>query len=131
MKMNNSMNLKHKEKTEKEIIDFKTLKDLINTEFIDSCERILIENQSKFIEDYFYKITLLIRNIYENDIFKKIESLDKIIYKNKIEFINNIYSPMYKLCSFGIKQYNLNIIKNSENFKIFYLNNYRPHCINF
>ena len=128
--MNYSMNLKSKEKTEKEIIDFKTLQDLISTEFIDSCERILIDNQSKFIEDYFFKITLIIRNIYGNDIFTKIKSLDKILNKNKIDFINNVYSPMYKLCSFGLEQYNLNNTINGENFKIHYLNNYRPHCMN-
>ena len=104
MKMNQSLNIKIKEKNENEQIDYKTIQNIIQKEFIDSCEKILIENQSKFIEEYFTKIILIIKNIYGDDIFQKSKSLNKIIYQNKMDFIKNIYNPMFKLCSLAFKQ---------------------------
>ena len=130
MKMNRSLNLKIKEKNENEQIDYKTIQNIIQKEFIDSCEKILIENQSKFIEEYFTKIILIIKNIYGDDIFQKSKSLNKIIYQNKMDFIKNIYNPMFKLCSLAIKQYSTNNIKENKNFSFSYLNNFRPHCMN-
>ena len=64
MKINQSLNLKIKEKTERDQLDYKTIKNIIQNEFYDSCEKILIENQSKFIEDYFTKIILIIWRRY-------------------------------------------------------------------
>ena len=128
--MNYIINHKKKEKREIEKIDEKTIQDLIRKEFIDSCDRILIDIQTKFIDHFFEKIILIIKNYYDQDVFKKIKSLYQIINQNKINFINNIYSPMFKLCSLAIKQYNSNNLKNIGNIKISYLKNYLPHCIN-
>ena len=130
MKMNyNNINSKLKEKNEKFQIEHKVIQDLIQKEFIDSCEKILIENKPKFIEDYFKRINLIIKNYYGEEIFQRVKSLNKIIHQNKIGFINNIYFPMFKLCSLAIKLYNSKTINSIENPKILFLKNYRPHCM--
>ncbi len=130
MKMNQSLNLKIKEKNEKGQLDYKTIQNIIQNEFYDSCEKILIENQTKFIEDYFTKINLIIKNVYGEDIFQKNKSLNKLINQNKIDFIKNIYTPMLKLCSLAIKNYNSNNLKDNKNIKISFFSNFRPHCMN-
>ena len=130
MKMNQSLNLKIKEKNEKGQLDNKTIQNITQNEFYDSCEKILIENQSKFIEDYFTKINLIIKNVYGEDIFQKNKSLNKLINQNKIDFIKNIYTPMFKLCSLAIKNYNTNNLKDNKNIKISFFSNFRPHCMN-
>ena len=128
--MNYSINPKNKAKRELEIINDKFIQDLIQMEFIDSCENILIQNQQKFIEEYFKKIYLIIKHYYGDDILVKIKPLNKIIYRNKIDFVKNIYSPMHRLCSLGLKQFNSNNnLKNLENIKISFLYNYLPHCM--
>ena len=78
--MNNKINNKNKEKKEIEKIDDKTIQDLIKKEFIDSCEKIIIKNQIKFIEDFINKIILIIKYYYGDDIFKKIKTLGQILY---------------------------------------------------
>ena len=130
MKIKYSMNFNEGEKKELEQLNYKTIQSLLLREFIDSCERILIDSQSKFIDNYFDKISLIIKNNYGNNIFEIMKSLNKMIYKNKIYFINNIYSPMHKLCSLCIEYFNSNNNVNSDIYKISYLNNYRPHCMN-
>jgi hypothetical protein len=131
MKINQSLNLKIKEKTERDQLDYKTIKNIIQNEFYDSCEKILIENQSKFIEDYFTKIILIIKNVYGEDIFQNNKSLNKFINQGKIYFIKNIYNPMFILCSLAIKYFNTNNIKdNNKKVKIAFLSNFRPHCMN-
>ena len=128
--MNYITNQKYKDKREIEKIDEKTIQDIIKKEFIDSCDRILLDNQTKFVEYYFDKIVLIIKNYYGQDVFKKIKLFYQIINQSKIDFINNIYSPMFKLCSLAIKQHNSNNLKNIGNYKISYLKNYLPHCMN-
>ena len=130
--MNYIINQKYKEKRDIEKLDDKSISELINKEFIDSCENILIDAQTKFLDDFFEKIILILKYYYGNDIFKKMKSLTQIIYQNKLNFINNIYSYMFKLCSLAFKQFkenNLNSMNNMDNIKISFLKNYRPHCI--
>ena len=127
--MNYSIKLNHKEKKELDKINDKVIEDLIRMEFIDSSENIIIENQQKFIEDYFTKINLILKYYYGDDIFINIKSLNKIIYKNKINFIKKIYSPMHRLCSLGLKEFNSDNEKKLENIKISFLYNYLPHCM--
>ena len=125
MKINHSMKAISREKSEE--LNEKKIQELILTEFIDSCERILIDNQSKFIGNYFNKIVLILKNHYGNDIFKKIRGLNKILEESKTKFINDIYYPMHELCSLCLKYYNS---KEKINSKISYLYNFRPHCLN-
>ena len=127
--MNYNINSKLKEKNEKLRIDYKMIQELIQKEFIDSCEKILIENKPKFIEDFFNKINLIIKNCYGEEVFQKVKPLNKILSQNKIDFINNLYFPMFKLCSLGIKLYNSKVVNNNMP-KISFLINYRPHCMN-
>ena len=128
--MNYFINQNNKEKSDIGKIDDKVIEDLLNKEFIDSCENILIETQIKFVDDFFEKIALILKYNYGNDIFKKMKSLNQILYQNKINFINGLYSYVYRICSLALKQFktnNLNYIDN--NIKISYLINYRPHCM--
>ena len=128
MKINYSMKVITRENSEQ--LNDKTLQELIRKEFIDSCEKILIDSQANFISNYFNKIVLILKSQYSNDIFKKIIMLNKILEESKTKFINDIYYPMYELCSLCLKYYNSNEIRNLDNYKISYLYNFRPHCMN-
>ena len=79
--MNYNINSKLKEKNEKLRIDYKMIQELVQKEFIDSCEKILIENKPKFIEDFFNKINLIIKNCYGEEVFQKVKPLNKILPK--------------------------------------------------
>ena len=127
MKINYSMKEISRKKSEQ--LNEKSIKELIRKEFIDSCERILIENQTEFIGSYFNKIILILKNLYGNDIFKKISTLNKNLEEIKTKFINDIYNPMHELCSLCLKYYNSKERMNIDNYKISYLHNFRPHCM--
>ena len=123
MKHNLSIKLKN------EKINPKLLAEIIRNEFIDSCERIIIDSQPKFINNFYSKIFLLLKNYYSINIFSEKKELNNLLYQNKIDFITNIYSPMFKLCSFAINQYNSKTSKIEANKNISYLFHYRPHCM--
>ena len=128
MKINYSMKTILRENSEE--LNDKNIQELIQKEFIDSCERILIDNQTRFISNYFNKIVLILKNLYGSDIFNKMKILNKILEENKTKFINDIYYPMYDLCSLCLKYYNSKEIINIDNYRISFLYNFRPHCMN-
>ena len=128
MKINYSM--KTISRFNNEQLNDKKMQELVQKEFIDSCEKILTDNQTKFISNYFNKIALILKNLYGNDIFKKIKTLNKILEESKTKFIIDLFNPMYELCSLCLKYYNSKEKKNIDNYKISYLFNFRPHCMN-
>ena len=56
-------------------IDLKNLYDLYKKEFINSCEFILIENQNDFLDNFYDKMNLIIKNEFGENIFEKNTSL--------------------------------------------------------
>ena len=112
-----------------ENFDSKLLSKIINEEFISSCEKILIEPQQKFIDDFFNKIFLSLKNYYSFNINSESKELNRLLFQNKINFIANIYTQMFKLCSSALHQYNSPNIKFEDNLNISYLLNYKPHCM--
>ena len=124
--MKNSFHIQNKN----EKINFGFLSEIIRNEFIDSCERIIIDSQPKFINDFYDRIVLLLKNYYSFNIFHESKELNSLLYQNKIEFVTNIYSPMYKSCSEAINLYNNSKSDNNKEYQnISYLLNYRPHCM--
>ena len=112
-----------------EKLDSKLLSQIINDEFSISCEKILITSQSKFIYGFFKKIFLSLKNYYSFNISLESKDFNRLLFQNKINFITNIYTPMFKLCTSAIGQYNSK--KNTDNISISYLINYKPHCMLF
>ena len=110
-----------------EKLDSKLLSQIIYDEFSTSCEKILILSQSKFINDFFKKISLSLQNYYSFNINPESKEFNRLLFKNKINFITNIYTPMFKLCSSAIEQYNTK--NTTDNINISYLINYKPHCM--
>ena len=123
MKNNLSLKLKNGK------INSKFLAKIMQKEFIDSCESIIIDSQPKFINNFYNKIFLLLKNYYSINIFSETKELNNLLYQNKIDFITNVYTPMFKLCSYALNHYNLKSSKIEENKNISYLSNYRPHCM--
>ena len=123
MKNNLSLKLKNGK------INSKFLAKIMQKEFIDSCENIIIDSQPKFINNFYNKIFLLLKNYYSINIFSETKELNNLLYQNKIDFITNVYTPMFKLCSYALNHYNLKSSKIEENKNISYLSNYRPHCM--
>ena len=75
--MENNIQLKNNQKINKDLknmnnIDIKELYDLYKNEFIISCESILIENQNDFLDNFYNKMNLIIKNNYGDNIFEKI-----------------------------------------------------------
>ena len=112
------------EEKNKIIINQKKLYDIYKKEFIDECETIIIEKKKIFLDKYFTKIHLIIKNEYGSDILGQ-NSILKEIKKCESNFINKIYSPMYKSCFLGLKKYNSKKVHNATKE---YLTNFLPHC---
>ena len=129
MKTTRANRLKNKnlilsEEKNKVSINQKILYDIYKNEFIDECDTIIIEKQKDFLEKYFNKIHLIIKNNYGNSVFEQNSSINDI-KKCENDFINEIYSPMYNSCVFGLKKYNSTKIHNITKE---YLTNFLPHC---
>ena len=105
-------------------IDLNDLYDLYKKEFINSCEFILIENQNDFLDNFYDKMNLIIKNEFGENIFEINESLYLTKKKCENDFVTDIYWPMRKSCSLGIKKASTKTNKNKD-----YLVNFRPHCI--
>ena len=106
------------------IIDIKELYELYKNEFINSCESILIENQNDFLDNFYDKMNLIIKNEYGEDIFEKNASLYLTKKQCENNFVTDTYWPMRSLCSKSLKKFSSKLNK----FKDF-LVNFRPHCI--
>ena len=106
-------------------INPKTIYEIYKKEFIDECDTIIIDNQKDFLDKYFNKIHLIIKNEYGQDIFIQNPSLMEITKKLELDFINEIYYPMYNSCIFGLKKYNSSKVHNLTKE---YLTNFYPHC---
>ena len=112
------------EKT-KNNINPKIIYDIYKNEFIDECDSILILKQKDFLEKYYNKIHLIIKSEYGENIFQNNPIINEIIKKCENDFINEIYSPMYNSCLFGLKNYN---VKKFHNVAKDFLTNFLPHC---
>ena len=121
------LNLNFQIKNEK--IDNNFLSEIIRNEFVNSCERIIIDSQPKFINNFCKKIYQLLNNIYSINLSSKTKELNSLLSQNKIDFVNNMYLPMFKLCSLALKYYNSKDDKLIEGINISDLFNYRPHCM--
>ena len=105
-------------------IEIKELYQLYKNEFIISCESILIENQNDFLDNFYDKMNLIIKNEYGENIFEKNTSLYLSKKQCENNFVTDIYWPMRNLCSSALKKYSEKLNK-SKNFLV----NFRPHCI--
>ena len=109
----------------KNSINTKLIYNLYKKEFIDECDAIIIEKQKIFLEKYFNKIHLIIKYEYGDDIFEKNSQINDIIKKCELDFINEVYYPMYNSCMFALKKYNSTKVRNISKD---YLTNFLPHC---
>ena len=66
-----------------EKLDSKLLSQIINEEFITSCEKILIEPQQKFINDFFNKILLSLKNYYSFNINSESKELNRLLFQKQ------------------------------------------------
>ena len=106
-------------------INPKQIYDIYKNEFIDECDSIIIEKQKDFLQKYFNKIHLIIKNEYGNEIFEEYSQMNDIIKKCEIDFTNEVYNPMYNSCLFGLRKYNSTKVHNIAKE---YLTNFLPHC---
>ena len=104
-------------------INFKNIYELYKSHFIDNCELILLEKQNIFLDKYFNKMKLIIKNEFDEDIFDKNKSLYEITKKCETDFISDVYWPMYDSCSSTYEKF-----KNSKNDSNYYLTNFISHC---
>ena len=118
--LNNSSQLMSKSKRNI-VLDHDTIYDLYKEEFLNSCELILLENQNDFLDNFFNKLTLIIKSKYGEDIFEKSLTLYEIKKQCESEFIKEIYWPMRNACSSGLEQFSTSTKKN-------FLINFIPHC---
>ena len=88
MKNNLSLKLKNGK------INSKFLAKIMQKEFIDSCENIIIDSQPKFINNFYNKIFLLLKNYYSINIFSETKELNNLLYQNKIFYNKCIYSDV-------------------------------------
>ena len=105
-------------------ISQKIIYDIYKKEFIDECDTIIIEKQRDFLEKFFNKIYLILKNEIGPEILEQ-NSTSKEIKKCEIDFVNEIYTPMYNSCLFGLKKYNSTKVHNITKE---YLTNFLPHC---
>ena len=111
-KMNNTTISKNTKK-----LNLKTIYSLYKTNFIDNCELIIIEKQNNFLDKFFSKMKLIIKNEYDEDIFDKDKDLYEITKKCENDFISDIYWPMHDSCINGYNK-----------FKSLKNNNTTPFC---
>ena len=121
LKSNQSLNQEIKDINK---IDLKNLYDLYKKEFINSSEFILVENQNDFLDNFYDKMNLIIKNEFGENIFEKNTSLYLTKKKCENDFVTDIYWPMRNSCSSGLQKASTKLNKNKD-----YLVNFRPHCI--
>ena len=123
MKMNITSMKINNTKPKKKLPDYKTLYEIYKNEFIRNCENILIQNKTDFINNYFEKIILIIKNRYGEDILNKKDiSLNDLKEKCENDFIKDIYFPMRNTCLAALEKYSSR--SNKKNFLV----NFIPHC---
>ena len=105
-------------------INPKLLYDIYKKEFIEECDTIIIEKQKDFLEKYFKKIHLILKEEFGQAIFEQLSFISEI-KKCETDFIKEIYTPMYNSCIFGLKKYNSTKVHNITKE---YLANFLPHC---
>ena len=103
-------------------INFKSIYNLYKINFIDNCELIILEKQNNFLDKFFNKMKLIIKNEYEEDIFDKDKTLYEITKKCENDFISDVYWPMHDSCIKGYEKF-----KSSKNNNYF-LSNFLSHC---
>ncbi len=121
--------LKDKQKIYEEVIDtnnkdIKELYELYKNEFINSCESILIENQNDFLDNFYDKMNLIIKNEFGENIFEQNTSLYLTKKQCENNFVTDTYWPMRNICSTALTNF-ANKLNKSKDFLV----NFRPHCI--
>ena len=117
------------------LFEFNTIYDIYKNEFIDCCENILIEEKNDLLKKFFYKMDLILKNIYTSDSNYNDTLFSEITKKCENNFILEIYTPMYNICSSSLNKFLSSKILNnkqiSKNGGITnqYLTNFLPHCI--
>ena len=104
-------------------LNFRSIYELYKSHFIENCELIILEKQNIFLDKFFNKMKLIIKNEFDEDIFDKNKSLYEITKKCETEFISDIYWPMFNSCTSTYEKF-----KNSKNPLSFYLTNFLSHC---
>ena len=127
--MKDYIQLKDKQEVYKEINesnnkDINELYQLYKNEFINSCESILTENQNDFLDNFYDKMNLIIKNEYGENIFEQNTSLYLIKKQCENNFVIDIYWPMRNICSAALKNFAAKLNKSKD-----FLVNFRPHCI--
>ena len=118
-------NIKQKQSNLKEgtskLLDYNSIYEKYKKEFIDNCEKILLEKEEIFLNKFYKRMNIIFSDIFKIDILNNKEFE---IIKNKVEinFYNDIYKKMHNQCLNTLKQYN-------ENKKdISFLNIFLSHC---
>ena len=117
-------------------LNFNQIYEMYKSEFMICCENILTEQKNKLLSSFFYKMKLIIKYNYNKDSFINEKPLTEIIKKCELNFISDIYNPMYNICSSSLNRLISSKLLSekplSKNGGITnqYLNNFLPHCLN-
>ena len=110
-------------------ISFESLYEKYKTEFIDNCEEILILKEQEFLNFFFSRMKLILKDYYGESIIESNPEFPIFMIQCEKKLINEIYKNMYNLCSNTLKKFHQYSSKKltSKN-KDIYLSNYRSHC---
>ena len=117
-------------------LNFNQIYEMYKSEFMICCENILIEQKNKLLSSFFYKMKLIIKYNYNKDSFINEKPLNEIIKKCELNFISDIYTPMYNICSSSLsrlissKLLSEKSLSKNGGITNQYLNNFLPHCLN-
>ena len=130
MYMIDEKNLESPYKTQnKYLFSFETIYDKYKTEFIDNCEEIIIQKEQDFLNFFFSRMKIILKEFYGENNIESNSDFKKNILKCEKKFTKEIYKNMYNLCSNAWKKFNQNSAKkNISKNKDIYLTNYRSHC---
>ena len=130
MYMLGEKNLESPYKTQnKYLFSFEAIYDKYKTEFIDNCEEIIIQKEQDFLNFFFSRMKIILKEFYGENNVESNPDFKKNILKCEKKFTKEIYKTMYNLCSNAWKKFNQNSAKkNISKNKDIYLTNYRSHC---
>ena len=103
---------------------FSNLYDIYKNEFIDFCENILLKKESEFLDNFYEKILLILKNKYGELTVENNKEFQNLISKCENCFYTEIYKKMLNLCQNTLRKYNMNK-KSKENLLLV---NFRTHC---
>ena len=110
-------------------ITYEILYSIYKKEFIDCCENILIEDKNELLNSFFYKIQLIIKFTYGNSIFNNDNNILELSKRCEIQFITDVYIPMYNTCIASLKKFNSLKFTSNKKKQDQILKNFLPHCL--